>query len=125
MSKIKMYLDVVNELRSLADSIEVLAQAMADGDNMSKPAKLKSSPSPSVMDVPDEAETEKKEREDKKLTIETIRTYAAEISRDNADNKSKIVGLLKKYKAKNVSTIPKDKYEDFYADLKQIAEGGD
>ena len=31
MSKVKMLLDVVESMRSLADSVEVLAQGIADG----------------------------------------------------------------------------------------------
>ena len=36
MSKIKMLLDVVESMRSLADSVEVLAQGIADGQNRTK-----------------------------------------------------------------------------------------
>lgn len=32
MSRIKLLLDVVNGMRSLADSLEIMANAMADGD---------------------------------------------------------------------------------------------
>ena len=106
MSKIKLYLDVVEELRALADCIEVLAQAMADGDSIKKNETL----------------TEVK-KESEKLTIEAIREYAAEISKIG-DNRVKIFNLLKKYGYKNVSTVPEEKYESFYAELKQIAEGG-
>ena len=39
MSKIKMLLDIVESMRSLADSIEVLAQGVADGQNRQKAVK--------------------------------------------------------------------------------------
>ena len=40
MSKIKMLLDVVERMRSLADSVEVLAQGIADGDNRKQISKV-------------------------------------------------------------------------------------
>ena len=36
MSRIKLLLDVVNGMRSLADSLEIMANAMADGDSIRK-----------------------------------------------------------------------------------------
>lgn len=36
MSRIKLLLDVVNGMRSLADSLEIMANAMADGDSIPK-----------------------------------------------------------------------------------------
>ena len=40
MSKVKMLLDVVESMRSLADSVEVLAQGIADGDNRKQISKV-------------------------------------------------------------------------------------
>ena len=40
MSKIKMLLDIVENMRSLADSVEVLAQGIADGDNRKQISKV-------------------------------------------------------------------------------------
>ena len=40
MSKVKMLLDVVESMRSLADSVEVLAQGIADGDNCKRISKV-------------------------------------------------------------------------------------
>ncbi|MBR0365842.1 MAG: hypothetical protein IJH94_03460 [Clostridia bacterium] len=106
MSKIKLYLDVVEELRALADCIEVLAQGMADGDSIKKNEALK-----------------EVKKEPEKLTVEALREYASEVSKIG-DNRVKIYNLLKKYGYKNVSTLPEEKYDSFYADLKRIAEGG-
>ena len=36
MSRIKLLLDVVNGMRSLADSLEIMANAMSDGDSIPK-----------------------------------------------------------------------------------------
>ena len=51
MSRIKLLLDVVNGMRSLADSLEIMANAMADGDSISKEKVLaqKAADTPSVI----------------------------------------------------------------------------
>lgn len=97
MSKIKLLLDVVSDIRSLADSLEVVADAMCDTRPVSKATEST---------VPDHKPTE--EIYDKpKLTLEEVRSVLAEKSANG--HGAKIRELLKKYGQTKLSEIdPKD-----------------
>lgn len=99
MSKIKMLLDVVECMRSLADSIEVLAQGIADGQNRQN------------------AET--KPKPDKPaVTHEMLREVAVKLSRDG--RKDDVKALLDNYAVKNITAVAETDLESFYADLLRL-----
>ena len=96
MIKIKMLLDVVESMRSLADSVEVLAQGIADGQNRPK--------------------TETKPNPDKPaVTHEMLRELAVKLSRGG--RKDDVKTLLESYGVKNITAVAEPDLEGFYADL--------
>lgn len=87
MSRIKMLLDVIEDVRSLGDSLQALADAMAGDEPKEEPKKktrVKAEPKPELPKaqepVPAEAEPEKKP-----LTLEEVRMVLAEKSRAGFD----------------------------------------
>ena len=103
MSKIKLALDVVQDLRSLADSLETLANA-AVGDVPEQAA------APAVVtqqNTPPSAP---------KLTLVELRAFVAE--RSTPENRPKIKALLTKHGVAKLTELP----EDQYAALKREVE---
>ena len=107
MSKIKLLLDVVSDLRSLSESIQAVANAMANGeiDTVSQATEVNTNL---------ETETEKPV---KTIPLEEVRAVLAEKSRSGLT--AEVRGLLEKYGAKKLSEINP---ADFSALLKD-AEG--
>lgn len=97
MSKIKLLIDVVKDIRSLADSLETLANACADGDNHSK-----------VQLVTNE-ETKFK------VSRETVRETAVRLSRSG--KREEIKQLIEQYGVKNITAVKEDELDSFYAEL--------
>lgn len=110
MSRIKFLLDIVNNMRSLADSIEVAAQAMADGDNAPKAEKqaLKAE-----VDKTIETQTTAPA-----VTHEMVRELALTLSRKG--KKAEIKALLTSYGAANITAIAVNDLDGFYADLTRM-----
>ena len=98
MSKIKMLLDVVESMRSLADSVEVLAQGIADGQN-----RTKAEPKP----------TSQKHKPE--VTHEMLRELAVKLSRGG--RKDDVKALLDNYGVKNITAVAENDLESFYTDL--------
>jgi hypothetical protein len=98
MSKIKLLLDVVNDIRSLADGLEVLANAMADGDNQPK-AQAKAAAEPSKPTI----------------THEMLRELAVKLSRNG--KREEIKALIEKYGVKNITAVAESDLDAFYAEL--------
>lgn len=97
MSKIKLLLDVVNDMRSLADSLQALANTIADGD-----VQKKELPTPQEPKLPS-------------ATHETVRELAVKLSR--CGKREEIKHLLDEYGVKNVTAIKEDDLDTFYAEL--------
>ena len=97
MSKMKLALDVVQDLRSLADSIETLANAAA-GDVSDAPAPNKTNTSPQQT-----ATTEKP------VTLVELRAFVAE--RSTPENRAKIKALLGKYGVAKLTELPEEHYQ--------------
>ena len=105
MSKIKMLLDVVESMRSLADSIEVLAQGITDGQNRTK------------------AETNPAPKKDKPaVTHEMLREIAVKLSRGG--RKDDVKTLLESYGVKNITAVAETDLESFYTDLLSMEGDG-
>ena len=144
MSKIKLALDVVEDLKSLAESIETLVHAMGgngpineDLDSTSevnKPttevdkesAKKKSKPKAKV-EKPVNAEQEIEESEaeevpvevpeEKQPTLEEVRAAMADKSRDG--HREAVKAIITKYGANNLSSLDPIHYA---AALKEVGE---
>ena len=97
MSKMKLALDVVQDLRSLADSIETLANAAAD-DVSDAPAPTKTTMSPQQTAVTE-----------KPLTLVELRAFVAE--RSTPENRAKIKALLGKYGVAKLTELPEEHYQ--------------
>lgn len=97
MSKMKLALDVVQDLRSLADSIETLANAAA-GDVPDAPAPTKTTTSSQQTAVTE-----------KPLTLVELRAFVAE--RSTPENRAKIKALLGKYGVAKLTELPEEHYQ--------------
>lgn len=104
MSKIKLLLDVVSDLRALADSVQAVADAIASNgpDEITKPEQ----PKP------------EKQSEEKQLTLEEVRAVLAEKSHDGFT--AEVRALLEKYGASKLSQIDPSKYAALLADAEGL-----
>ncbi|MEK4359926.1 rRNA biogenesis protein rrp5 [Paenibacillus sp. FSL M7-1455] len=98
MSKIKLLLDVVSDLRSLADSVQAVADAIASNapEEVSKP----------------------EQPEEKRVTLEEVRAVLAEKSHDGFT--AEVRALLQKYGASKLSEIDPSKYDALLADAEGL-----
>lgn len=95
MNRMKPVLNVVKDLRSLADSIEALAtyeQHVTDVEEVREPAT--------------------------KITFEDLRAVLAVITRQGKQQKVK--DLITKYDAKKLSDVPEDKYQELLDEARKI-----
>lgn len=94
MSKIKIALEVVNDLRNLASSIEDLVRAVETNET-----------------VPVEAEVDFP-------TLEEVRHRLALLSQSG--KQPEVKALITKYGARKLSEIPKEKYPNLLKDAEEI-----
>jgi hypothetical protein len=104
MSKIKLLLDVVSDLRSLADSVQAVAEVMASNkpDEMPKP----------------EQPAQEKQPKEKQGTLEEVRAVLAEKSHDGFT--AEVRALLQKYGVSKLSEIDPGKYAALLADAEGL-----
>lgn len=103
MSKVKLLLDVVEDLRSLADSVQAVADAMVQNE----PTVDAEAKTPAL--VPK-----------KELTLEEVRAVLGEKSR--AGFTTEIQALLKKYGAPKLSGIDPKHYEALLKDVEVLKD---
>jgi len=131
MSKIKRALDVVKDLRSLADSIEYLAEALEGNEvvssnnaeaSTSKEAPKTTQPAESTqpaetkesqVDTPPEV----KEPEEKQPTLEEVRAAMAEKNREG--HREKVKAIIHKYGANKLTALDPKHYAQV---LKEVGE---
>ena len=101
MSRTKLALDVVQDLRSLADSIEVLAKAIVDGTPEQHDMPKQSAPDNTPPAAPVTAE--------KPLSLVELRAFVAE--RSTPENRPKIKALLTKHGVAKLTELLEDQYE--------------
>jgi len=106
MSKIKLLLDVVTDLRSLADSLQAVADAMTGNEPVDA----------SQPETPAQAPTQKHEEET--VTLEQVRAVLAEKSHDGFT--VEVRGLLEKYGAAKLSQIDPSKYAALLAEAEAL-----
>lgn len=104
MSKIKLLLDVVEDLRSLADSVQAVADAMMQSD----------APVPAA----EPEHTEPPEAPVKKITLEAVRAVLAEKSHDGLT--AEVRDLLQKYGAQKLSGVDPKHYAALLKDAEVL-----
>ena len=97
MSKIKLLLDVVSDMRSLADSIEAVADVIGVNENI---------------------EEQVKEPEQNKITLEEIRGVLAEKSQ--AGFTADVKELINKYGGNKLSEVDPKSYGDMLKDAEVL-----
>jgi len=137
MSKIKLALDVVSDLKSLAESIETLVHAMESNEpnlenevakepvkETKKRTKTKPTPEPvndepeeALVETPEEKVPEEKAPEEKPITLEEVRAAMADKSRDG--HREAVKAIITKYGANNLSSLDPKHYA---AALKEVGE---
>ena len=106
MSKIKLLLDVVTDLRSLAGSLQAVDDAMAGNEPVDA----------SQSETPAQVPTQK--HEEKTVTLEQVRAVLAEKSHDGFT--AEVRGLLEKYGASKLSQIDPSKYAALLAEAEAL-----
>lgn len=104
MSKTKLLLDVANDLRSLADSIQAVADAMTQNETTAEipPAEPPKSAAP----------------KEKPITLEQVRSVLAEKSHDGKTDA--VRELLQKYGAPKLSAVDPKHYKALLADAEVL-----
>lgn len=116
MSKMKLLLDVVSDLRSLADSLQAVADAVAQGGQEQPDQTTEERPA----QEPEKKTAAKKEEkaEPKPLTLEQVRAALAEKSR--AGHTSEVKALLIKHGADKLSDIDPAEYPALLAEAEVL-----
>ena len=116
MSKMKLLLDVVSDLRSLADSLQAVADAVAQG-GQELPVQ---SPEEKPAQKPEKKNVAKQveKAEPKPLTLEQVRAALAEKSR--AGHTSEVKALLIKHGADKLSDIDPAEYPALLAEAEVL-----
>jgi hypothetical protein len=105
LSRIKLLLDVVNDMRSLADSIQIICDAMAE-----KGA------------APDTKETTQSESvQAPEIPLEKVRMVLAEKSQLGFT--TEVRELIEEYGASKLSAVDKAHYADLLKDAEAIGNG--
>lgn len=100
LSKTKLLLDVVNDLRSLADSLQAIAEVMTNGESSETAAPPPKAP------------------ESKKVTLAEIRAVLAEKSHDGLTAEVRV--LLQKYNAEKLSAVDPKHYPALLKDAEVL-----
>ena len=116
MSKMKLLLDVVSDLRSLADSLQVVADAVAQGgqEQPDQTTEEKPTQKPEKKNVAKQVE----KAEPKPLTLEQVRAALAEKSR--AGHTAEVKALLIKHGADKLSDIDPAEYPVLLAEAEVL-----
>lgn len=104
LGKVKLLLDVIEDMRSLADSLQAVADAMLQND-------------PPEETQPPKAETPEAPAE-KPITLEQVRAVLAEKSHDGKTDA--VRSLLQKYGAPKLSGIDPQHYKALLADAEVL-----
>ena len=123
MSKIKLALDVVSDLKSLAESIETLVHAMESNEVANEEPTKKKSKDKAKVEETEIKEPEVEEApvgevpEEKQPTLEEVRAAMADKSRDG--HREAVKAIITKYGANNLSSLEPKHYA---AALKEVGE---
>lgn len=122
MSRMKLLLDVVSDLRSLADSLQAVADAAVQGgpEQSDQNPEEKSAQKPEKKTAAKRAEpsTEAPAPDAKLLTLEEVRAVLAEKSR--AGHTAEVRALLLKHGADKLSEVDPVEYPALLADAEVL-----
>lgn len=123
MGKIKLLLDVVSDLRSLADSLQAVADVMVQNEpEADTVAEEKAEPEKKADTKPAGKSARKKkaaaEPEEQPLTLEEVRAVLAEKSR--AGHTAEVKALLTKHGADKLSDVDPAEYPALLADAEVL-----
>lgn len=119
MSKVKLLLDVVQDIRSLADSLQAVADAMLEHEpEPQKPEPAKKDSRKKAAKPGAKAEPEPSEPPKPTLTLEQVRAVLAEKSR--AGHTAEVKALLLKHGADKLSDIDPEHYAALLADAEVL-----
>ncbi len=126
MGKVKLLLDVIGDLRSLADSLQAVADAVVD--NGTAEAELTTTKEPEKAGrgskvaakntAKKDAKAAKQEPEEKPLTLEEVRAVLAEKSRSG--HTEEVRELLAKHGADKLSEIDPAEYAALLAEAEVL-----
>ena len=122
MGKVKLLLDVIADMRSLADSLQAVADAMTQTDSVDAPVENtgeKPKKTGGKKTAKEAAETTPPPApEEKPLTLEAVRMVLAEKSR--AGHTAEVRALLVKHGAEKLSDIDPARYPALLADAEVL-----
>ena len=126
MGKVKLLLDVIGDLRSLANSLQAFADAVADNETAEEeltttkePEKAgKTGKAAAKNAAKKEAKAAKHEPEEKPLTLEEVRAVLAEKSRSG--HTEEVRELLAKHGADKLSEIDPAEYAALLAEAEVL-----
>jgi len=129
MGKVKLLLDVIGDLRSLADSLQAVADAVADSGaaeaemtTTKEPEETgkagKTGKTAAKNTAKKEAKAAKQEPEEKVLTLEEVRAVLAEKSRSG--HTEEVRALLNKHSADKLSEIDPAEYPALLAEAEVL-----
>lgn len=107
MSKIKLLLDVVEDMRSLADSIQAVADAMMQSDAPQDTAQAVVAEPPKPTKKPE-----------KKVTIEEVRAVLVPLTQKGLG--AEIRAIFQKYGAGKLSEVKPEDYEAVIAEAEEL-----
>lgn len=110
MSRIKLLLDVIEDIRSLADSLQAVATALSQSDSEDAAAPA---PAPETSSTPAPAAPPPKA-----ITLEEVRAVLAEKSHDGYTDQ--VRGLLQKYGAEKLSGVDPKHYAALLKDAEVL-----
>lgn len=119
MARVKLLLDVVENLRSLADSLQTVADAVASNDVAEEMTATKESEEKvKTGKTTTKKKAVKAEPEEKPLSLEEVRAVLAEKSR--AGYTAEVKELLNKHGADKLSEINPSEYAALLADAEVL-----
>ena len=108
MSRMKLLLDVIEDIRSLADSLQAVATALGQSDPEDAAAAAPATPpAPAPADPTPKA-----------ITLEEVRAVLAERSHDGYTDQ--VRGLLQKYGAEKLSGVDPKRYAALLKDAEVL-----
>lgn len=117
MSRIKLFLDMVSDLRSLADSLQAVAETMTQ-DEPEQPKKDSEEKPVQKSEKKQTAKKTEKPMDKPTLTLEQVRAVLAEKSR--AGYTAEVKALLLKHGADKLSEIDPAEYPALLADAEVL-----
>mgnify|MGYP000935724068 CR=1 FL=1 len=109
MSKMKLALDVVQDLRNLADSLEALANSADGGEVPATEQPVETSAVP---------EPRQKQPETPKPTLVELRAFVAEKS--TPENRPRVKAILEKCGVKKLTELPEDQYLALMREVEEL-----